>query len=37
MGWAFAFWGVALYLATAFGYFRTAVKTITVRPHIIEG
>ena len=37
MGWAFAFWGVALYLATAFGYFGTAVKTITVRPHIIEG
>lgn len=37
MGWAFAFWGVALYLATAFGYFRTALKTITVRPHIIEG
>jgi len=37
IGWAFAFWGVALYLATAFGYFRTAVKTITVRPHMIEG
>jgi len=37
MGWAFAFWGTALYLATAFGYFRTAVKTITVRSHIIEG
>jgi len=36
-GWAFTFWGVTLYLATAFGYFRTAVKTITVRPHIIEG
>lgn len=37
LGWAFTFWGVALYLATALGYFRTAVKTITVRPHIIEG
>lgn len=37
LGWAFALWGVALYLATAIGYFRTAVKTITVRAHIIEG
>ena len=37
LGWAFAVWGVMLYLGTAFGYFRTAVKTITVRPHIIEG
>jgi cardiolipin synthase len=37
LGWAFAVWGVTLYLGTAFGYFRTAVKTITVRPHIIEG
>lgn len=37
LGWAFAVWGVALYLGTAFGYFRTAMKTITVRPHIIEG
>jgi cardiolipin synthase len=37
LGWAFTFWGVALYLATALGYFRTVVKTITVRPHIIEG
>lgn len=36
-GWAFAFWGVALYLGTAVGYFRSAIKTITVRPHIIEG
>ena len=36
-GWAFAIWGVTLYLGTAVGYFRTAVKTITVRPHIIEG
>ena len=37
LGWAFAVWGVTLYLGTAFGYFRTAMKTITVRPHIIEG
>jgi len=37
MGWAFAFWGVALYLGTAVSYFRTGVKTITVRPRIIEG
>lgn len=37
VGWAFAVWGVTLYVATAVGYFRTAVKTITVRPHIIEG
>lgn len=36
-GWAFAIWGVTLYLGTAFGYFRTAEKTIRVRPHIIEG
>ena len=36
-GWAFAIWGVTLYVGTAVGYFRTAVKTITVRPHIIEG
>lgn len=36
-GWAFAIWGVSLYVGTAFGYFRTARKTITVRPHIIEG
>ena len=36
-GWAFAFWGIALYIGTAVGYFRTAIKTITVRPHIIEG
>ena len=37
LGWAFAIWGVTLYVGTAVGYFRTAVKTITVRPHIIEG
>jgi len=36
-GWAFAIWGVTLYIGTAVGYFRTAVKTITVRPRIIEG
>lgn len=36
-GWAFATWGVTLYLGTAIGYSRTAVKTITVRPRIIEG
>jgi cardiolipin synthase len=36
-GWAFAIWGVTLYVGTAAGYFRTALKTITVRPHIIEG
>jgi cardiolipin synthase len=36
-GWAFAIWGVTLYVGTAVGYFRTAIKTITVRPHIIEG
>ncbi len=37
LGWAFALWGVALYLGTAVAYFRTGVATITVRPHIIEG
>jgi cardiolipin synthase len=37
LGWAFTVWGVALYLGTAVGYFRTARQTITVRPHIIEG
>lgn len=36
-GWAFAIWGVCLYLGTAVGYFRTAVRTITVRPLVIEG
>lgn len=36
-GWAFAIWGVCLYIGTAVGYFRTALMTITVRPHIIEG
>ena len=37
LGWAFVIWGVALYVGTAVGYFRSAIKTITVRPHIIEG
>lgn len=36
-GWAFAIWGVCLYLGTAVGYFRTALRTITVRPLVIEG
>lgn len=36
-GWAFAIWGVSLYLGTAIGYFRTAEKTIRVRPQIIKG
>jgi cardiolipin synthase len=36
-GWAFAIWGVCLYLGTSVGYFRTALMTITVRSHIIEG
>lgn len=34
-GWAFTVWGVLLYVGTAIGYFRTAVKTIRVRPRII--
>jgi cardiolipin synthase len=33
-GWAFALWGVALYLFTGVSYFRTAVKSIRVRPSI---
>ena len=37
LGWAFAVWGVTLYVGTAIGYFRTALATITVRSHIIEG
>ena len=36
-GWAFAIWGVCLYVGTAIGYFRTALSTIRVRPRIIEG
>jgi cardiolipin synthase len=37
-GWAFAFWGIALYLFTGVSYFRTAVKSIRVPPsmRIIE-
>ena len=30
LGWAFAIWGVALYVATGVSYFLTAVKTIRV-------
>jgi cardiolipin synthase len=36
-GWAFAIWGVCLYLGTAVGYFLTALNAIRVRPRIIEG
>ncbi len=37
-GWAFAIWGIALYLATGVSYFRSAMKSIRVRPsdRIIE-
>jgi cardiolipin synthase len=31
-GWAFAIWGIALYLFTGVSYFRTAVKSIRVPP-----
>ena len=31
-GWAFAIWGIALYLFTGVSYFRSAVKSIRVRP-----
>ena len=34
-GWAFTGWGVALYLATALGYFRTGINAIRVRPPVI--
>ena len=34
-GWAFTGWGVGLYLATAFGYFRTGINAIRVRPPVI--
>ncbi|CAN2238096.1 CDP-alcohol phosphatidyltransferase family protein [Candidatus Planktophila versatilis] len=34
-GWAFTGWGVALYVATAIGYFRTGINSITVRPEVI--
>jgi cardiolipin synthase len=30
LGWAFAVWGVALYVATGVSYFLTALKTIRV-------
>ena len=38
-GWAFAIWGIALYLVTGVSYFRDAMKSIRVRPtdRIIEG
>jgi cardiolipin synthase len=38
-GWAFAIWGIALYLVTGVSYFREAMKSIRVRPtdRIIEG
>ena len=37
-GWAFAIWGIVLYLFTGVSYFRTAVKSIRVPPsaRIIE-
>jgi cardiolipin synthase len=34
-GWAFTGWGVALYLATAIGYFRTGINAIRVRPPVM--
>lgn len=33
-GWAFAIWGIALYLFTGVSYFRTAMKSIRVRSSI---
>ena len=38
-GWAFAIWGLVLYLFTGVSYFRSAVKSIRVLPanRIIEG
>lgn len=38
-GWAFAIWGIALYLFTGVSYFRTALKSIRVLPsdRIIAG
>jgi cardiolipin synthase (CMP-forming) len=37
-GWAFTYWGIALYLFTGVSYFRSAVKSIRVPPsmRIIE-
>ena len=34
-GWAFTGWGVALYVATAIGYFRSGINSIRVRPQVI--
>jgi cardiolipin synthase len=31
-GWAFAYWGTALYLFTGVAYFRSAMKSIRVQP-----
>lgn len=36
-GWAFALWGLVLYVGTAIGYFRTALHMMRVRPRIIQG
>ena len=35
-GWAFAMWGIVLYVGTAAAYFRTAWQTVRVRPRIIS-
>lgn len=35
-GWAFVFWGMALYLGTAIGYFRTAWQRVRVQSQIIS-
>lgn len=35
-GWAFAMWGIVLYLGTAVGYYRTAWQTVRVRPRTIS-
>ena len=32
VGWAFAIWGIALYLFTGVSYFRTGMKSIRVQP-----
>lgn len=34
-GWAFAGWGIALYLFTGVSYFLTGIRTIRVRPEVI--
>lgn len=38
LGWAFAIWGIALYLFTGVSYFRSAMQSVRVRPEdrIIE-